>query len=128
MPDRLQYTLHADPAVLQARCPPTCVLTLVENAVRHGIDPAEDGGRIDVRIEQLPGGVQAAQDVGMVRVRVTDTGLGLGPESSGLGTGLASLRERLQFTFGGQARLVLTGNAPRGTCAEVEFPLQPSRR
>jgi signal transduction histidine kinase len=129
MPDRLQYTLHADPAVLQARCPPTCVLTLVENAVRHGIDPAEDGGRIDVRIEQLPpAGAQAAQDEGMVRVRVTDTGLGLRAESGGLGTGLASLRERLQFTFGAQARLVLTGNPPRGTCAEVEFPLQRSTR
>ena len=44
MPDRLQYTLHADEAALGLRCPPMALLTLVENAVRHGIDPARKAG------------------------------------------------------------------------------------
>src|SRR5258706_14957342 len=51
MPDRLQFEVHADAAVLAMRCPPTTLLTLVENAVRHGIDPSEEGGRITVRVQ-----------------------------------------------------------------------------
>ena len=50
MPDRLRYAMKVDPSVLAVRCPPTTLLTLVENAVRHGIDPSEDGGRIDIDI------------------------------------------------------------------------------
>lgn len=52
MPDRLQYAMNVDHRALKIRCPPTTVLTLVENAVRHGIDPSEEGGRIDVDIER----------------------------------------------------------------------------
>src|SRR6185312_15252191 len=50
MPDRLQYAMDVDPSALKVRCPPTTLLTLVENAVRHGIDPSEEGGRIEVDI------------------------------------------------------------------------------
>jgi hypothetical protein len=50
MPDRLQFSIEADDAARDLRCPPTTLLTLVENAVRHGIDPGEEGGRIDVRV------------------------------------------------------------------------------
>ena len=46
------YAMNIDPAALTVRCPPTTLLTLVENAVRHGIDPSEEGGRIDVDIAQ----------------------------------------------------------------------------
>ena len=50
MPDRLQFDLQADKAALGLRCPPTTLLTLVENAVRHRVDPSEKGGRIEVRV------------------------------------------------------------------------------
>lgn len=50
MPDRLQYAIHLDPAAARLHCPPMTLLTLVENAVRHGIDPSEAGGRIDIDI------------------------------------------------------------------------------
>ena len=53
MPDRLQYAITVDESALTVRCPPTTLLTLVENAVRHGIDPSEEGGRIDVDIARL---------------------------------------------------------------------------
>jgi LytS/YehU family sensor histidine kinase len=115
MPDRLQYAMNVDPAALQVRCPPTTLLTLVENAVRHGIDPAEEGGRIDIDIERL--GERCV-------VRVTDTGAGLHPSGSGLGTGLTTLRERLQLIFGDAAQLRLTSAAPRGVTVEVEMPAQ----
>jgi hypothetical protein len=113
MPDRLQYAIHLDPAAARLQCPPMTLLTLVENAVRHGIDPSEAGGRIDVDIW-----MREARCV----MRVTDTGVGFRSTSQGLGTGLATLRERLKLAFGGDARLDLTENAPRGICAEILFP------
>jgi hypothetical protein len=113
MPDRLHYAMHVDPAALEAPCPPTTVLTLVENAVRHGIDPSEDGGRIDIAIERL---------AGRCVVRVTDTGAGLHPSTNSLGTGLTTLRERLQLLFGGAAQLRLSAGTTGGVVVEVDMP------
>jgi two-component sensor histidine kinase len=113
MPDRLQFTLRIDPAAKSLQCPPMTLLTLVENAVRHGIDPSEDGGRIDVDVFRRDG---------RCLVRVSDTGAGMQSTSRGLGTGLTTLRERLQLTFGGDAQLRLIEVEPHGVCAEVDFP------
>jgi sensor histidine kinase YesM len=113
MPDRLQYSIDIDPSALKVRCPPTTLLTLVENAVRHGIDPSEEGGRIDVEIARC--GERCV-------VRVTDTGVGLHEAANGLGTGLATLRERLQLIFGDAAHLRLTDNARGGVIVEVDMP------
>ncbi len=116
MAERLQYTLHVEPSAARVKCPPMTLLTLVENAIRHGIDPSESGGRIDVDIWLRNG---------RCLVRVTDTGVGLGAARSGaagLGTGLATLRERLQLAFGGDVKLRLTETPPHGVCAELEFP------
>jgi sensor histidine kinase YesM len=113
MPDRLQFEIHADDAARALRCPPMTLLTLVENAVRHGIDPGEEGGRIEVRVR--------VQD-GRCRAQVIDTGVGLRNSGESLGTGLSTLRERLELTFGGDARLRLVTQEPRGVRAEVDFP------
>ena len=115
MPDRLQYAMNVDPSALNVRCPPTTLLTLVENAVRHGIDPTEEGGRIDIDIERR--GDRCV-------VRVTDTGAGLQQSGSGLGTGLTTLRERLQLIFGDEAQLRLMSGTPRGVAVEVDMPAQ----
>lgn len=119
MPDRLQFALHIDPGATALRCPPMTLLTLVENAVRHGVDPSEVGGRIDVDVWLRDG---------RCLVRVTDTGVGLTSTSSGLGTGLSTLRERMQLAFGGDAQLRLTGIEPHGVCAELSFPAALSNR
>lgn len=113
IPDRLQYVLHVDDAALKLVCPPMTLLTLVENAVRHGIDPGEDGGRIEVRVVLRHGRCLA---------QVIDTGVGLRPAGDSLGTGLATLRERLQLVFGCEAQLRLSELVPHGVCAELEFP------
>jgi hypothetical protein len=113
MPDRLQYAINVDPSALKVRCPPTTVLTLVENAVRHGIDPAEEGGRIVIDIARL--GERCV-------VRVTDTGAGLHHSVNGLGTGLTTLRERLHLIFGDTAHLRLAPNNPRGAIVEIDMP------
>lgn len=115
MPDRLRYAMNVDPSALSVRCPPTTLLTLVENAVRHGIDPSEEGGRIDIDID-LRGE--------RCLVRVADTGVGFHQSVDGLGTGLTTLRERLQLIFGDAAQLRLTAAAPRGIVVEVDMPAQ----
>jgi two-component sensor histidine kinase len=115
MPDRLQFELHVDDAALALRCPPMTLLTLVENAVRHGIDPSEEGGRIDIDVR--------VRDNRCV-VRVCDTGVGLRQSGNGLGTGLSTLRERLLLIFGADAELRVSAQQPRGVCAELDLPLR----
>ena len=113
MPDRLEFSLQVDQDALPLKCPPTTLLTLVENAIRHGIDPSEEGGTIQVC---------AKVENGRCCVQVRDNGVGLSDGRKSLGTGLASLKERLQLVFGGDAELRLYSLDPPGTCAEVRFP------
>lgn len=113
MPDRLRFALDVDQSARGLRCPPATLLTLVENAVRHGIDPSEEGGAIDIEVRRR--GDRCI-------VRVSDSGAGLQPSGSGLGTGLANLREGLQLMFGDQAQLSVQAIAPHGVRAEVDLP------
>jgi signal transduction histidine kinase len=119
MPDRLRFTLDVDPSVLSLRCPPTTLLTLVENAVRHGIDPAEEGGEIEVAVKRRDGDVL---------IRVEDSGVGPGGSDSvsgaGTGSGLRALRERLALAFGEAAALRLFERQPHGFTVEVQFPAE----
>ena len=118
MPDRLEFVVHAEPSTLALRCPPMTMLTLVENSVRHGIDPSEEGGQIEIRVERRDD---------RYLIRVSDTGVGLRHSGGGLGTGLATLRERLQLVFGAEAELRVTAIHPHGVCAELELPAEESR-
>lgn len=114
MPDRLGYSLQVDPDALALHCPPMALLTLVENAIKHGIDPSEAGGRVDVRVA-----VQGQR----VRVRVANTGAGLQPpRAAAAGMGLANLRERLKLAFGDTAQISLSSTPAGVTVAEAEFP------
>ncbi|MCV2370743.1 sensor histidine kinase [Roseateles oligotrophus] len=117
MPDRLAFDLQVGSGVHLLRCPPMTLLTLVENAVQHGIDPSEEGGRIDVRAELLGDG--------RCRLSVTDTGVGLQATGRGLGTGLAALRERLLWAYGGSAALNLNEVEPHGVQVTIEFKIEP---
>ena len=113
MPDRLRYTFQVEDEARPLHCPPMTLLTLVENAVRHGIDPSEEGGLIDIRV---------ARRGPRCHVLVRDTGAGLTESAKGLGTGLSTLRERLRLTFAGDARVSVTEEKPRGVRVELEFP------
>jgi sensor histidine kinase YesM len=119
MPDRLKFALHVADGAANMQCPPMTLLTLVENAIRHGIDPSEAGGRIDIDVQILPSPSRC-------QVCVTDTGVGLQPMGRSLGTGLSSLRERLQLTYGREAVLSLHDVVPHGVRAELSFPARPA--
>ena len=115
MPDRLRFSLEIDEAARGLRCPPMTLLTLVENAVRHGVDPSEDGGEIVV---------EGRRRGDRCLVRVADTGLGLSQGAGGLGTGLSTLRERLRLSFAGAVRMQLVEQEPHGVRAELDFPAE----
>ena len=87
-----------------------------EGLKRDGIDPSEEGGRIDIEITRR--GDRCV-------VRVANTGAPLRESTSGLGTGLTTLRERLQIVFGDGAYLRLASNGPNGAIAEIDMPVQP---
>ena len=119
MGDRLDYTIDVDEALIHCAMPPAMLISLVENAIRHGIDPLPAGGRIAVTAASSPLGA---------RVTVADTGAGLAEHGdSGIGIGLGNIRERLAALYGRDARLELAENAPRGVAASIEWPIASGR-
>jgi sensor histidine kinase YesM len=112
MGERLHYAIDVPEALRSASLPPMLIQPLVENAIKHGLEPRIEGGNILVKAED-------ATD--SYRVVVADTGLGLSDESIA-GVGLTNVRERLQALFHGEARLILEENPPSGLKATVEIP------
>jgi prepilin signal peptidase PulO-like enzyme (type II secretory pathway) len=110
MPDRLAFSIDVEAPLRPMRFPPMSLLTLVENAIRHGIDPCCDECCIAVGAQRV--------DAQQVRLWVADTGLGLS-ENAGEGTGLANLRARLKASFGDGARLEFSEQSPHGLRADL---------
>jgi LytS/YehU family sensor histidine kinase len=99
----------------EAVIPPGMLITLTENAIKHGIEPSPQGGRIDVTV---------TREGEAMALCVADTGAGLAahPDTGG-GIGLANIRERLALLFGSHATLELEENVPRGFRARILLPL-----
>ena len=113
MPDRLRFEVDLPAELHGLRFPAMALLTLVENAIRHGIDPSEDGGSVHI------GGTIEA---GRCHVWVQDDGVGISETAGAGGTGLANLRARLAGFFGPQAELQLHEVLPHGLKAEIVWP------
>jgi signal transduction histidine kinase len=113
MPDRLRFTVSAPAGAGTLRFPAMALLTLVENAIRHGIDPNIDGGRIDV-------GGRLDDTAGKLVLWVHDTGKGMS-ETAQPGTGLSNLRTRLHAFYGDGARVDLHEVEPHGLRVELHF-------
>jgi len=111
--ERLRWAIDVPAALHAVPLPPGLLLTLVENAVVHGIEPRIEGGRLG-----LHGRLHAA---GQVEIDVQDDGPGPAPDTQD-GTGLANCRARLAMTCGADARLTLTRGAAGGAIARVQFP------
>jgi LytS/YehU family sensor histidine kinase len=114
MEERLQVALDVPDGLRTAIFPSMMLQTLVENSIKHGLEPKADGGRIDVKAEVRDG---------MVEVSVTDTGLGFAPKSSD-GVGLANIRERLKMLYNGNAELVIMIPKDGGTRATIRVPYE----
>jgi signal transduction histidine kinase len=115
MGDRLQASFDVSQDLLGLPFPPMMLITLIENAIKHGLNELQEGGHLHVHAERRNG---------RLRVSVADTGIGLAPEASLRdGVGLSNIRERLQAMYGDMAHLELAPNPPRGTIATIDLPL-----
>ena len=114
MEERLQAQVDVPEGLYSADFPPMMLQSLVENAIKHGLEPKADGGSLTVSAEVAHGKLQ---------VSVADTGVGFArAATAGTGTGLSSIRERLKLIYGDAAELRITANAPTGTRVTVVVP------
>ena len=114
MEDRLQTELQIPEGLRSAEFPPMMIQSLVENAIKHGLEPKPEGGRLSVRAEIVHG---------KLALTVADTGLGFGKvATAGTGIGLNNIRERLQLLYGNKASLVVAENRPSGTVVTITVP------
>ena len=114
MGPRLRCTLELPEALSRQRVPPLLLQPLVENSIRHGLEPSVDGGEIRVVARQGAGGLE---------LEVSDTGVGCQHEPTA-GFGLSQVRERLATTYPGQAHLRWHSTPGTGTRALLTLPLQ----
>jgi sensor histidine kinase YesM len=112
MGDRLQYKIDLPDNLKTTTFPPMLIQPLVENAIKHGLEPKIDGGEIFIKGESIDG---------RLRLEVIDTGNGFKGEINS-GMGLSNIRERLQSLYGGNGRLILEENQPHGMKATIEVP------
>ncbi|MFP5206121.1 MAG: sensor histidine kinase, partial [Acidobacteriota bacterium] len=119
-PDKLCVKKEIDPRTLEILVPSILLQPLIENSIKHGLEPRIHGGTVTVR----------SSIVGdRVRIEVADDGVGMGsaPASSvrrsdGAGIGIKNVQERLEVLYGGQAHFEVVSNPGRGTLVSIEIP------
>jgi len=114
MEDRLQVTLNVPEGLKSAEFPSMMLQTLVENAIKHGLEPKAEGGRLEISAEVVDG---------QLAVHVLDTGVGF-VASAEAGVGLANVRERLKVLYNGRAELIIGVPPAGGTCATIKVPYE----
>ncbi len=116
---RLDFAIEVSDDLLSAPFPPMMLPSLVENAIKHGLEPQREGGRIDIIVTRI---FTVSGD--RIRLEVKDTGRGLSdtPTQAGGGVGLSNLRERLAGLYGDSARFTIESNDPKGVVATMELP------
>ena len=112
MGSRLSYKIDLPQNLKAIFFPPMLIQPLVENAIKHGLEPMVDGGEIRIGGELKDG---------LLRLEVVDTGCGFEENADG-GLGLYSIRERLQSLYGDKGCLILEQNQPHGVKAIIEVP------
>ncbi|MDF2463171.1 MAG: autolysin [Ramlibacter sp.] len=119
--DRLEVEIAVPEGLESAEFPPMMLQSLVENAIKHGIEPKPEGGKV-----RVSAGIHNAQ----LWVEVSDTGVGVpdgdlldGP-TSGTGIGLHNIRERLAVLYPGKSRIMLKSDPATGTVVRISVPYQ----
>ena len=111
---RLAFRLELPPELAQTQVPPMLLQPLVENAVKHGLEPKLEGGEVTV---------SARRESGRIVLEVADSGLGFAAAAtSGTNVGLAHVRERLAAIYGAAASLVIADNAQGGVSVKLDLP------
>ncbi len=113
---RLHTQVQVPAELLQARCPPLMLISLAENAVKHGVELKLGPARVDVLAERTADGRLA--------LSVVDDGVGFNDSLAGNGLGLANIRERLVQLYGDRASLTLKTRPQGGVAATLTLPLE----
>lgn len=119
--ERLKICREIDPGSSDALVPPLILQPLVENAIRHGIEPRERGGTVTIR---------AARKNDRLHLEISDDGEGFSGCQllrPGNGIGLSNTEARLQTLYGEEHQFTLAANQPSGACAKIEIPYQLSQ-
>ena len=109
---RLRYAIDIPPGLRGFSLPPMLLQPIVENAIRHGLEPKVEGGEV---------ALAARREGERVRIDVTDTGAGFGAATRG-GVGLTNIRERLRLLYGDAGRLEIADNAAGGARVTLTVP------
>ncbi len=117
MGDRLSLQIQVPESLKRVPLPPMMLQTLVENAIKHGLEPVPGGGTV---------WVLAREANGKLCVTVADDGRGFSEEGGGTGIGLKNVRERLRLAYGEAASFAIVANFPRGVAATISVPITPS--
>ena len=112
MGERLTYAFEIDPGLLAAAFPPMLLQPLVENAIRHGLEPKVQGGRVTV---------SARTQADRLQISVADDGLGFA-QTPGDGVGIGNIRDRLRAIYGSTAVLELSSKVGAGVTATMSLP------
>lgn len=116
MEERLSVKIDVPAGLRSAAFPPMMLQSLVENAIKHGLEPSSEPATLSVGAEIHDG---------TLRVTVADTGVGYDPDNrttGGTGLGLTNIRERLELLYGAAGRLEIAANSPRGTVVTLTIP------
>jgi two-component system LytT family sensor kinase len=117
--DKLRVEKQIDPRTLDVLVPSILLQPLIENSIKHGLEPRLNGGTVTLR-SRLEGN--------RVLIEVADDGVGMGnrPASAlprtGAGIGMKNVQERLEVLYGNQARFEVVSNPGRGTLVSIEIP------
>jgi len=112
MGERLHFKIELSDAVRKYPFPPMLLQPLVENALKHGLEPKMEGGAIMIK---------AMEEDDLIRIEVMDTGSGFSSYHK-TGVGIGNVRERIKLLYGEKGRLILEENKPNGVRAIVEVP------
>ena len=114
MEGRLQAVVIVPEGLKSAVFPSMMLQTLVENAIKHGLEPKPEGGLLEIAAEIVDG---------QLAVHVRDTGIGFTPQAES-GVGLANIRERLKALYNDRAELIISVPPAGGTCATIKVPYE----
>ncbi|GGX24414.1 sensor histidine kinase [Undibacterium macrobrachii] len=122
---RLSFSVECPAELLNCAVPPLMLISLVENAVKHGIEPKKGAVHISVKASKITTHVPNSDSVEheQLCLSVEDNGVGFGHSVSGSGIGLNNIRERLKYLYAGDASLELSMREEGGIAARIRLPL-----
>jgi LytS/YehU family sensor histidine kinase len=112
MGERLRFRIDLPAAVRQHPFPPMLLQPLVENAIKHGLEPKMEGGEVLINV---------TEEADLIRIEVADTGNGFSSFQN-TGVGIGNVRDRIKLLYGEEGRLMLEENRPNGVRAIIEVP------